>query len=244
MPWMWSACGVRVEHAIELADPGCKRLLAQIRAGIDQHIGEMSPPLEIRCASSEQRRRRFFGFFGIADAPVAANPRHAWRRAAAKHGETIEAAQAGLCDRGTLENRRKKLSVVSAAISSRADATHLRQHVRRVDDKRRLVALSAVRRRGEIGRVGLDQDPIRWNIARYVFDFLRILERQDARKRDIMAKCNSGLGQCSAGGKAVQNRRKSPLLHFALQDRGKVGVRLPRMDDERQAGRTRRRDVS
>jgi len=46
-----------------------------------------------------------------------------------------------------------------------------------MDDKRRLVALTAMRRWREIGCICLDKDPIRWNITRYVSDFLRILER-------------------------------------------------------------------
>ena len=201
------------------------------------------PPLEIRCASSEQRRRRFFGFVGIADAPVAADPRHAWRRAAAEHREPIDAAQAGLVPWNFGEEAEEVVGCQRGDLLA-ADAAHVGQNVRRVDNECRLVALSAMRRRGEIGRIGFHQNPIRWKIARYVFDILRILERQDARERDIVAERNSGLGQRPPGRKAMQDGRESPLLHFALQDRRKIGVRLARMDHERQAGSSRRGNVS
>ena len=209
---------MRVEHAVELADPGGKRLLAKVRAGIDQHVGDRRRS-EIRCASSEQRRRRFFGLLGSQtpqSPPIRGTPGD---EPQPEHREAIDARSSRPQRRGTLENRRKKFSRCQRCDLLTADAAHVRQHVRRVHDERRLVPLSAMRRRREIRRVGLHQNPIRWKIARYVSDFLRILERQDARKRDIMAERNSGLGERPSRREAVQDSRESPLLRLALQDR-------------------------
>src|SRR5690242_8519651 len=105
---------VRVEDAIEPIDIRVQELLAQVRRGVDQHPGALA------LAALDQERTAapaVLRILGITGAPAERRPRHAARRAAAQDGE-LEAHAAAAALRGTLENRRKKFSVVWAAISS------------------------------------------------------------------------------------------------------------------------------
>ena len=99
------------EDGVQFLDPGIQKLLPQVGRGIDQQAGclagggrffdqqRASPPAVLRIVR-------------VAIAPAERDPGHAHRRAAAQDRE----AQAHA--RGTLENSRKKLSVVWPAISA------------------------------------------------------------------------------------------------------------------------------
>ena len=108
---------MREEHAVEGADAGGERLLAKVRTGIDEHVGDAARG---RNALRQQRAAQppvpWIG--GIAGAPIPADARNAGRRAAAEDGEAIAVGQVVSQRRGTLEKRRKKFSVVCAAISA------------------------------------------------------------------------------------------------------------------------------
>ena len=121
-----------------------------------------------RRTSSEQRRRRFFGFVGIAGAPIAgavraAQARHARRRSAAEDRGDERGHEA----RFALVKRRKKLSVVACAERVEADAFQLREHLGGEHDERGLVALAALALRREIRRIGLDQQPVERHVLRW-----------------------------------------------------------------------------
>ena len=107
-----------VEHAVEPTDSDVEQLLAKVRRGVDQHIGRAlaafllhqhraAPPAVLRVCR-------------IARAPDIADTGHAAGRAAAEDGELERHAEDGIeaAERGTFLNRRKKLSVVAAAISA------------------------------------------------------------------------------------------------------------------------------
>jgi len=66
------------------------------------------------------------------------------------------------------------------------------------------------------------------------------LARWDEVKRQFQA----APGQVLPAREAVQHGRKGALGRFLLQDRGDVGVRIARVDDERQLRGARRRDVA
>ena len=66
-------------------------------------------------------------------------------------------AHAAAFGAGTLENSRKKFSVVCRAISSSETPARLRQHLGGFDDVGRLVALAAILAGRQIRRVGFDQ---------------------------------------------------------------------------------------
>ena len=51
------------KHRVEMVDMRVDQLLAQIGRGVDQRHA-LFRCSDVRSASSEQRRRRFFGFFG------------------------------------------------------------------------------------------------------------------------------------------------------------------------------------
>ncbi len=124
------------------------------------------------------------------------------------------------------------------------DATGRRQHLGGLGDESGLVALAAVRDRGEVGRVGLDQDTVGRQALRDGAQFVRCLERKDAGEGDGEAERDGALREVAAAGEAVQHGGEGALPHFLLEDPRHVGVRVARMDDERQPGRPRRRDVS
>src|SRR5438132_1341793 len=60
--------------------------------------------------------------------------------------------------------------------------------------QRRLVALPAVRNRGEKRRVGLDEKTVRRRRANDVAERAGVLERHDAGERQREAECEAGLG--------------------------------------------------
>ena len=66
----------------------------------------------------------------------------------------------------------------------RRDSARLGDHARRGDHEGRLVPAAAMGRRREIGRVGLDQNAVKRDIARNGAQVLRLLERHHAGKRD------------------------------------------------------------
>ena len=102
------------EHRIDVIDIGVDQLLAQVGRGVDHDPrGALA-----RCLLDQQRAAAasVFGVIGIAGTPSERGPRHAGRGSAAedRQGQGHAAAFGA----GTLENRRKKFSVVCREISS------------------------------------------------------------------------------------------------------------------------------
>src|ERR1700684_2639234 len=101
------------EHRIDVIDLGADELLAQVRRCVDHNPcgaaftgllhqeGAAQPPI--------------FRICRIAGAPAERRPGHTSRRSAAENGERERHGARGA---GTLENKRKKFSVVCREISS------------------------------------------------------------------------------------------------------------------------------
>ena len=106
------------KHAVEPADAHVQQLLAEVRRAVDEHIGRalFAFPLHQHRAAPPPVLR----VCRIARAPDVADTGHAAGRAAAEDGELERHAEDGIdaAERGTFLNRRKKLSVVAAAISA------------------------------------------------------------------------------------------------------------------------------
>ena len=108
---------VGIEHAVKPADTDVEQLLAEVGRRVDEHRRRPLPAFAL-----DQHRTApppVLRVCGIACAPDIADAWHAAGRAAAKDGE-LEGHAAGTdaAARGTLLNRRKKLSVVARAKSS------------------------------------------------------------------------------------------------------------------------------
>ena len=73
-------------------------------------------------------------------------------------------------------------------MASTGDAAQPRDRLADMAHPRRLVALAAVRHRREVGTVGLDQHAVERNAARDLLQLDRVLERDDARERDVEAE--------------------------------------------------------
>src|SRR5581483_2962531 len=104
---------MRQKRRIEMIDAGIDQLLAQIGRGVNDNARD---PLMGRALDQQRTTAAaVLRIGGIAFAPAERRPRHACRRAAAENGEHERHAA---CGAGTLENRRKKFSVVCRDISS------------------------------------------------------------------------------------------------------------------------------
>ena len=102
-----------------------------------------------------------------------------------------------------------------------AQPRDLRRDVRH---KGRLVALAAKRHRREIGRVGLDQHAIERHAPRDVLDVERVLERDDARERDVEAEVERGPRDVPGFGEAVHHAAGIARVLLA-HERKRVGAR-------------------
>ena len=106
-----------------------------------------------------------------------------------------------------------------------------------------LVAAATMGHRREIGRIGLHQQPVHRHVAGDGAHLLGVLERQDARKRDVEADLQRSLGDGAARAEAVDDAGEGPLPRLLAKDAAGVLVRGPRVHDERQPGLPRRRDM-
>ena len=147
----------------------------------------VAPSGRMRSASAAQRVRRFLGFAGsqLPQSPVMRGvPGDEPQPRIVKRSLSPTGYAATSSGRRILLKRRKKLLVVIAAISSAADADRLAEHARRVGHVGRLVALAPKRHRRQVGRVGLDQQPVararrrRWRATRREFLKVRMPEKE------------------------------------------------------------------
>ena len=97
------------QHRVEPFHIGRKKLFAQVRAGVDQNTGRA--PLPGLLDQQTTAPPPVLWIIRIARAPAGSRTRHAAGGSAAKDREA-QAHAATLAGRGTLENRRKKFSVV------------------------------------------------------------------------------------------------------------------------------------
>ena len=207
------------KHRVDVIDIGVDQLLAQIGRGIDHDPGDAALARS-RSASSEQRRRRFFGLVGIAGAPAQRRTRHAGRGSAAEDGQRQRHAAA--FGAGTLLNSRKKFSVVCARNLLQRNAARLRQHFGGLDHVGRLVALAAKLAGREIRRVGFDHDAIGRKLGGEIAQGLRLLEGQDARERNRQPERDRLHREIASAGVAMQHGAERALGHLVFEDAAAV----------------------
>ena len=103
-------------HAIQRANPGIQKLLAHVGRGVDQHPGDRiarQPLHQHRAATAA-----VLAVQRITITPIAPQPRHAARRAAAQNGKPHRRHYVACALRVARGNRRSKLAVVAAANSA------------------------------------------------------------------------------------------------------------------------------
>ena len=213
----------------------------------------VTPALPDRSTRSEVRRRRFFGLFG-SQAP----------QPSAGRGTPADEPQPRMVNfrvmprtclvsnsRGRLgADGRRHFAEQPEEIFGRLpgdllerNAARLGQDLCGLDHISRFVALAAERIRREIGRVGFDQNPIGRQVGCNRAQCGRVFEGQDAAEGDIAAERDGAAGEVGAAGEAMQHSREGALPGFFLKNARGVGVGFARVNDQRQSGRARRRDM-
>jgi hypothetical protein len=107
----------------------------------------------------------------------------------------------------------------------------------------RLVGLPADRHRGEVGRIGLEQQAVGWHVLDGGAELLGLLEGQDAADAEIKTDRHRPLGQPAGRAVAVNDAGERPLGHLLFQDGHRVVVGVAGVDDQRQPGLPRGVDV-
>src|SRR6056297_467334 len=110
-------------------------------------------------------------------------------------------------------------------------------------DISRLVTLSAVRRRREIGAVGFDEDTVDGCCAEYLAQFAGLREGGDAGHREIETQRQRGLGEGRSRGKAMHHATVGTGAILVREDTGHIVIGVAGMDDEWKTGRARGLDM-
>ena len=114
---------VRVEHGLDPIDFGGEQLLAQVAAGVDDDAGRLVDAVRIALDQQRAAAAAVLRVFGVADAPVAADARHAAGGPAAHDGcddaLCLSHHGAAVLVNLAFENKRKKFEVVSLPSCSR-----------------------------------------------------------------------------------------------------------------------------
>ena len=191
------AMSVRDDHPVEPARPR-PRAAAAARSG-PQSTSIRSPPLSTRI---EVRRRALRGSCGIALAPVVADLRDAGRRPAAENPDLHAAA---------LLNNLKKLAVVASASSSGSSplssATKLAVSATNAGSHFWPRCGTGARN----GRIGLDQHLVRGQPFGGLLQVRGVLERHDARQRDVEAEVEALARKLGRAGEAVEDAGDAAL---------------------------------
>ena len=218
-----------------LASINCSRRSGEVSITI-----RVIPCSDVRSASNEQRRRRFFGFLG-SHAP----------QPSAGRGTPAEDPQPRivrfsvmpqLSERHLAEQPEEILGGLPRNLLQR-DPARLRQHLGNLDHIGRLVALAAKFAGRQIRRVGLDHDAIGRQLGREIAQGLRFLEGQNARERNRKPQRDRLHRKFPPAGVAMQHGAKRPFGHFLLEDAAAIFVGLAGMNHQRQAGGAGGRDM-
>ena len=98
-----------------------------------------------------------------------------------------------------------------------------------------MVQLAAMRDRCQVGRIGLDEYPVKRHEACHLFDLQRILERNNARNGNVKAEGKSGPGHGKRLGKTMKH--PSNLAGALLfKDPQSIGSGFASVDNQRLAG--------
>ena len=164
------------------------------------------PSAEMRSTMAAAAQRRFRGLAGsqLPQSPVMRGaPGDEPQPRMVKRSVSATRSGASPAGRGILREQPEEIvGGHASAISSTLDADRFGENRRGVRDIGRLVALAAMRHRREIGRVGLDQQPVVRHVGGDRAQFLGILEGQDAGEGDVAAELDADSGE-------LRGRRKS-----------------------------------
>ena len=217
--------GVRMgdQHAVEPLDAGVDQLLAQIGRGVDERqwsrrSGPCARPAPSSggggCAGWPDRRRPSPAR-RAARRPEEPQPRMVRRRL---NGARLRPAP-------SLAKTRSVLARVASASASGAMPCAPASARAVATTKAGSLRLPRCGTRREIGRVGLDQQPVERDVARdgaQVAEFLKVstpeneIEEPEAQAR---------LGERARRGEAMEERAEPPLPHLLAEDRGRCPPR-------------------
>ena len=128
-------------------------------------------------------------------------------------------------------------------VPRRSSPRRLGQECGGVGDEGRLAGLAAMRHGREERRVGFDQQPVERQPRRGLLQIPGVLERHDARDRDVEAQIQRDIGKSAARGEAMDDAGIGALPHFLAQDRGGIVLGIAGVDDDRQPGLARGGDM-
>ncbi len=172
--------GVRVgeQHGVDVPHVRLDQLLAQVRSRVDErgrHAARADALDERRAAAAAVAR-----IGGVARAPplrdARARPPRSRSRGWSGEGSRPRAASA------ELREEPQRIGAGRGGERFGRDSFRFRDRPRGRGDERRLVALAAMGNRREVGRVGLDEDPVERHVARDGAQLARVLEG-DARRK-------------------------------------------------------------
>src|SRR5262245_16124812 len=253
MPWVWSACSC-VKRTASSQSTSASRSCSRRSGEVSTNTRVTPAPLR-RSTRSDVRRRRFLGLLGLqapqpsagrGTPPEEPEPRIVKLAVMAPCAQGLrrppERVRAGRLWPDFAEQAKKVLARLPGNRLQR-DAADFGQDLGGLDHISRLIALSPIRTGGEIGRIRLDQEAVRRQALRDRTRFVRPLESYDPGKRDEETERNRAAREIVAAREAMQDRGEGALPRFLLQYSRHVLVRLARMNDERQVGCARNRDV-
>ena len=220
------------EHRVDRVDVVGEQLL-RARSG---EVSTSSRSPASLSTMIETRVRRFFGSCGIALAPVVADPRHPGRGARAEHDQ--------LHARRFREQARRSCAWSFPPAASRLDAAQAGDELARCRARRpaRRSGRGAAPARGTGCRFRPAGGPSGTSaaISCSSLAFLKVTmpesEIVSPRSSTLRAKSAEAVKQWISAGKA-------PLLHLLGEDRGGVVLGIAGVDDERQTGLARYRDM-
>ena len=109
-------------------------------------------------------------------------------------------------------------------------------------DIRGLIPLAAIRRRGKVRAVGLDEQVIHRDGSSRFPKVPRFRKRNDARERDVKPEVKAGAHKRQVACEAMQHAAQVAAA-FLLQNRDRVGIRFARVNHHRQLQLTRQPDL-
>src|SRR6185369_7930786 len=119
----------------------------------------------------------------------------------------------------------------------------LRNECRGVGNEGRLTLLAAMRDRREEGRVGLDKHLVGGKPFGRRLEVGCVLEGHNPRQRDVETEVEALARELGRAGEAVEYSGYAPFPARCLEDLGRIGLSLARMDHKREAGLARGFDM-
>lgn len=81
-------------------------------------------------------------------------------------------------------------------------------------DEGRLITFASNRDRGQVGRIGFDQEPLMGNGSRHVSEVFGLRESQDTGEGDVKSHVDNRSGRVLVSGIAVKDPARLPSLFF------------------------------